>query len=124
MNELRQGRGDEHRMTEPNACVEVIVTAEDPEWLAEWTRTLVADRLVACGHNIASIRATYRWEGEIHDDPQARVALHTRAELVPEIVARADSDHADDVPCVIALPISGGHPEYLKWVYEVTRPLA
>jgi uncharacterized protein involved in tolerance to divalent cations len=36
---------------------------------------------VACGHNIASIRATYWWEGEIHDDPQARVALLTRAEL-------------------------------------------
>ncbi len=78
-------------------CVEVIVTAEDADWLAQWTRQLVADRLVACGHNIASIRATYRWEGEIHDDPQARVALHTRTELVPEIVARANQDHADDV---------------------------
>jgi periplasmic divalent cation tolerance protein len=108
-------------MTEPNACVEIIVTAEDPEWLAGWTRSLVEDRLVACGHNIASIRAVYRWEGQIHDDPQARVALHTRAELVPEIVARADRDHSDDVPCVIALPISGGHPEYLKWVHAETR---
>jgi periplasmic divalent cation tolerance protein len=108
-------------MTEPNACVEIIVTAEDPEWLLGWTRSLVEDRLVACSHNIASIRAVYRWEGRIHDDSQARVALHTRAELVPEIVARADRDHADDVPCVIALPISGGHPEYLKWVHAETR---
>ena len=72
-------------MTEPNACAEVIVTAEDAGWLAEWTRSLVEDRLVACGHNIASIRAVYRWEGEIHDDPQARVALHTRASLVPRL---------------------------------------
>ncbi len=40
---------------------------------------------------------------------------------MPEIVARANEDHADDVPCVIALPISGGHPEYLKWVYQETR---
>jgi periplasmic divalent cation tolerance protein len=108
-------------MTEPGTCVEVIVTAEDVEWLAGWTRALVEDRLVACGHTIAAMRAVYRWDGEIHDDPQARVALHTRAELVPEIVARADRDHADDVPCVIALPISGGHPEYLKWVHEETR---
>ncbi len=56
-------------------CVEVVVTAEDAEWLAEWTRQLVEDRLVACGHTIAAIRATYRWEGKIYDDPQARVAL-------------------------------------------------
>jgi periplasmic divalent cation tolerance protein len=102
-------------------CVEVVVTAEDPRWLADWTRSLVEDRLVACGHNLSSIRAIYRWDGEVHDDPQARVALHTRAELVPEIVARANKDHADDVPCVIALPISDGHPEYLKWVHDETR---
>lgn len=108
-------------MTEPNACVEVVVTADDAGWLAEWTRALVEDRLVACGHNIASIRAVYRWEGHVHDEPQARVALHTRAELVSEIVSRADRDHADDVPCVITLPISGGHPEYLKWVHAETR---
>lgn len=104
-------------------CVEVVVTAEDPEWLAGFTRGLVEDRLVACGHNIASIRAIYRWDGKVRDDPQARVGLHTRASLVPEIVARADRDHADDVPCVIALPISGGHPAYLQWVYdETTEP--
>jgi periplasmic divalent cation tolerance protein len=105
-------------------CVEVVVTAVDAGWLANWTRSLVDDRLVACGHNLASIRAIYRWDGQVHDDPQARVALHTRAELVPEIVARADRDHADDVPCVIALPIRDGHPEYLQWVVDETRSAA
>lgn len=75
---------------------------------------------MACGHNISSIRAIYRWEGEIHDDPQARVGLHTRASLVPEIIARADRDHADDVPCVIVLPIAAGHPSYLQWIYDET----
>lgn len=102
-------------------CVEVVITAEDAEWLADFTRRLVDDRLVACGHNFTSIRAIYRWDGEVHDDPQARVGLHTRASLVPEIIARADRDHADDVPCVIALPIADGHPAYLKWVHDETR---
>jgi periplasmic divalent cation tolerance protein len=111
-------------MTEPATtdleCVEVVMTAEDPDWLIEFTRKLVEDRLVACGHNITSIRAVYRWEGHIHDDRQARVGLHTRASLVPEIVARADRYHADDVPCVIALPITGGHRGYLQWIYDET----
>jgi len=109
-------------MTEPSTeCVEIIVAAQDAEWLATWTRQLVEERLVACGHNITPIRVTYRWQGDLYDHASARVALHTRAELVPEIVARADRDHADEVPCVIALPISGGHPEYLKWVHDETR---
>lgn len=102
-------------------CVEVVITADDADWLAGFTRRLVEDRLAACGHTITPIRAVYRWDGKVHDDRQARVGLHTRASLVPAIVARADRDHPDDVPCVIALPIADGHPEYLRWVYAETE---
>jgi periplasmic divalent cation tolerance protein len=112
-------------MTVPNTerpeCVEVVITAENADWLADFTRSLVEDRLVACGHNITPIRAIYRWEGKVYDETQARVGLHTRRALVPAIIARADSEHADEVPCVIALPVVDGHPAYLKWVYDETR---
>jgi len=101
-------------------CVEVVITAERAEWLALFTRALVEDRLVACGHNVAEIRAIYRWEGKVYDEPQARVGLHTRASLVPEIVARTQRDHADDLPCVIAVPLVGGNPAYLQWVLDET----
>jgi periplasmic divalent cation tolerance protein len=104
-----------------NEYVEVVVTAEDAEWLADFTRQLVEDRLVACGHNITPIRAIYRWDGSVHDDRQARVGLHTRAALVSEIVKRADERHPDDVPCVIAMPLVGGHPGYLQWIADETR---
>lgn len=101
-------------------CVEVVITAESAEWLAEFTRSLVEDRLAACGHNIAPIRAIYRWEGKIFDETQARVGLHTRASLVADIVSRTRHSHADAVPCVIAMPISGGNNDYLKWIHAET----
>jgi periplasmic divalent cation tolerance protein len=44
----------------------------------------------------------------------------TPASLVPEIVARADRNHPDNVPCVIAPPIAGGHEAYLQWIYVET----
>ena len=100
---------------------EVIITADDADWLAGFTRQLVLDRLAACGQNVAPIRSIYRWQGEIHDDTQARVALHTRTSLIPEIVKRADEDHPDDVPCVIALPVIGGNPPYIEWVLAETK---
>ena len=99
---------------------EVIVTADSADWLAQFTAALVADRLAACGHNIAAIRSIYRWQGEIHDEPEARAALHTRVGLVPAIVARANRDHPYDVPCVIALPVIVGNPAYIQWVLDQT----
>jgi periplasmic divalent cation tolerance protein len=105
----------------PDECCEVVVTAADPEWLAAYTRTLVEERLAACGHQVAAIRSVYRWEGAVHDEPEARVALHTRRSLVREIVARTAQLHPYDVPCVIALPLVGGNPAYLRWVTDETR---
>ena len=101
--------------------VEVVITAADPEWLAAFTRRLVADRLAACGQQVAAIRSIYRWGGEIHDDPEARVALHTRASLVDRIVERANAEHPYDVPCVLALPVAAGNPAYLEWVLKETE---
>jgi periplasmic divalent cation tolerance protein len=100
---------------------EVVVTGPDADWLAGFTRTLVEERLAACGHVTAAIRSVYRWGGAIHDEPEGRVALHTRRSLVPAIVARAEDLHPYDVPCVIALPLVGGNPAYLDWIARETR---
>jgi periplasmic divalent cation tolerance protein len=100
---------------------EVIITADRADWLADFTRSLVEERLAACGQNIAEIRSIYRWQGKVEDDREARVALHTRADLVPEITRRANEAHPYDVPCVIALPIIGGNPQYIQWIVDETR---
>jgi len=100
---------------------EVVVTADDADWLAGFTRTLVEERLAACGHTVSEIRSSYRWQGAVHDEAEARVALHTRRSLVPAIVARAGQLHPYDVPCVLALPVVGGNPAYLEWLGRQTR---
>lgn len=99
---------------------EVVITAADADWLAGFTRRLVEDRLAACGHQTPAIRSIYRWDGAVQDDPEARVALHTRLSLVDRIVERADAEHPYDVPCVIALPVIAGNPAYLDWVRAET----
>jgi periplasmic divalent cation tolerance protein len=99
---------------------EVVVTGPDMAQLADFTRRLLDDRLVACGQHITSVRSLYRWNGAIQDDHEARVALHTRRSLVDEIVARADRDHPYDVPCVLALPVVAANPAYVDWVLAET----
>ena len=99
---------------------EVIITADDETWLAGLTRALVDERLVACGQLINSVSSTYRWAGEVQTEREARVALHTREALMPALIARVRAEHTYEVPCVIALPVLIGNPDYLEWVASST----
>jgi periplasmic divalent cation tolerance protein len=107
-------------MTE--AICEVIITADDEDWLITFTRSLLDVRLVACGH-IAPITSIYRWDGRIHDDREMRVALHTRSSLVQEVIDRTRQAHPYEVPCILAIPVETGNPDYAQWVIsETTEP--
>jgi len=99
---------------------EIVITGPSQEWVAAFTRQLVDDRMAACGHIIPVMRSIYRWEDNVHDETETRVALHTRRSLISAIVDRANRDHPYDVPCVIALPIVDGNPAYVDWVLNET----
>lgn len=99
---------------------EVVITAPDPEWLSEFTRTLVADGLASSVHNFAPVQSTYRWKGEIFDRTEGRASLHTQRSAIPKIVDRARSAHPYQVPGISARPIIDGNPEYLAWIEEST----
>lgn len=100
--------------------VDVSVSSGDPEWLALFTRRLVEARLVACGNIIPGVRSIYRWDGRVHDDAENLVVLHTRRSLVPAIIERANAEHADETPQVLAIPVVDAHPGYRRWVFDST----
>lgn len=100
---------------------EVVITGPSADWLIEFTRKLVSDRLAACGQNLTEVRSVFRWEGAVQDETEARVMLHTRQSLVPEIIEAARRDHPYDVPCVLAMPISTANPDYQQWVVAETH---
>ena len=100
--------------------VTITVTAPDADWLAEFTRGLVTDRLVACGNVVAGVRSIYAWEGEVHDDAEALVLLHTRAALVDAVIARVRADHPYDEPQVLTLPVIGTSEGYAAWIVGAT----
>lgn len=101
---------------------EVIVTADGAEWLAAFIRTLVEERLCACAQHFAPIRSIYRWQGDIEDNTEVRVALHTRTELVAELIERIEHDHPYEVPCILAISIDNANPAYVEWVRTETEP--
>jgi periplasmic divalent cation tolerance protein len=106
------------------AISEVIFTADNPEWLATFARQLVEERWCACAQQINPVQSIYRWDGAIHDDPEIRVALHTRAKLVPALIDRIKKDHPYDVPCILAFSIDNANGDYAAWVEAETMEAA
>jgi periplasmic divalent cation tolerance protein len=103
---------------------DVSITAQSVDWLADFTRAIVDDRLAACGNIVPQIRSIYRWEGAIEDGTEALVVLHTRQSLVSAIIQRADREHPYDTPQVLAVPVVDAHPAYRDWVLASTRDSA
>jgi periplasmic divalent cation tolerance protein len=100
---------------------DVFITAEDPEWLAEFTRRLVGDGLAACGNIIPGVRSIYSWEGSVEDGSEALVVLHTRRDLVSAIIDRTNDEHPDDTPQILAVPVTEANPGYRDWLLDTTR---
>ena len=103
------------------AICEVVIMADDEGWLHDFTRALIRDRLVACGQHVTPVRSIYLWQGAVEESRETRVALHTRAGLVPAVIERTRAEHPYAVPCVFALPIVDVNPDYSAWVLTSTR---
>jgi periplasmic divalent cation tolerance protein len=92
---------------------EVVITAPDPDWLKDFSRKLVEQRLRASAHNFAPVQSIYeRTEG--------RVSLHTRRDRMMEIVALAKQEHPYEVPGISTRTITDGNPDYLAWIAQET----
>ena len=85
-------------------------------------KTLVAERLVACVNILGGMNSIYRWEGKLCDEREAVLLAKTRDTLLRKVVNRVKQLHSYEVPCIVALPLSGGNRDFLRWVARETTP--
>lgn len=97
------------------------LTAPSAEEALRIARTLVEERLAACGNVLGPATSVYRWEGRVREDREGVVVAKTSAERVEAVVARVKELHGYGCPCVVALPIVGGNPAFLEWIGSETE---
>ena len=85
-------------------------------------RTVVEERLAACANVLDGMTSLYWWQGALEQAGEAVLILKTRAELVGRLTARIKELHSYECPCVVALPIAAGNPDYLRWIAGETSP--
>ena len=99
----------------------VYMTASSTEEAARLAEALVGENLAACVNVIDGMTSWYRWEGAVQNEREVVVLAKTRVALVDALTARVKALHSYSVPCVVALPIAGGNPDFLRWIGEETE---
>ena len=99
----------------------IYMTAGSKDEAKKIGKELVASRLAACVNILDNINSIYRWDGEIHNDTEVVMIAKTTENRVPELVEKVKSMHSYDCPCIVSLPVLGGHQPYLDWIAEEAK---
>lgn len=102
-------------------CRLVYITTADLDEARHIGRELVSARLAACANIVEGMKSMFWWEDQVQEGSETILIVKTRADLVEDLVAKVNQLHSYDVPCVVALPIAEGNPDFLRWIQEETR---
>ena len=104
------------------ALVSVHITAPSRELAERLARRLVEGGHVACVNLLPGARSIYKWKGVVEETAECLLLAKTRASRLEDVERVVLEEHSDDVPCVLALPITSGHGAYLDWLTEQVAP--
>ena len=85
-------------------------------------RALVEDGLAACVNRLNGVKSTYFWAGALQEDTETLLIIKTASDSLAALRARITELHPYELPEVIAVPITGGSPEYIDWLHEQSTP--
>ena len=94
----------------------VLITAGSEDEARKIARLLVKEEKAACVNIVPGVDSLFRWKGKINSARETLLLVKTRASLLSEIICLVKEAHSYEVPEIIALPITGGSEDYLKWL--------
>jgi periplasmic divalent cation tolerance protein len=100
----------------------VFTTFANEEDAARVVRTLVEERLIACGNLLPGARSLYRWQGRIADEREVVALLKTRARNWNALVTRLHQLHPYETPECVAARVAECAPKYLAWLEASLTP--
>lgn len=107
-------------MHENDKAVLIYSTFPSPE-TAEMVGGALVDRaLAACVNILPGMTSIYGWQGQRHRDAETVMVIKTRAQLADQLVAEARLMHPFTNPAFVVLPVTGGSPDFLRWIVEQT----
>lgn len=101
----------------------ILTNLPDVGSAKQLAKGLVEQRLAACVNVMAPCLSFYHWQGDLQEDGEIPVLIKTTAKLYPAVETHIKQQHPYELPEIIALGITAGLPDYLRWVADtVTTP--
>ena len=94
----------------------IYMTAGSREEAEAIGRDLVGAKLAACVNIVGGMSSIYRWQNELQMDEEVVMIAKTTAAGVEALIERVKSIHSYDCPCILQLPVAGGHQPFLDWI--------
>ncbi|MBS7608323.1 MAG: divalent-cation tolerance protein CutA [Candidatus Bathyarchaeia archaeon] len=101
-----------------NQYIIVLVTAPSKDEAEKIAKTLLEERLIACANIIGPVHSLFWWLGKIDKAREHLIIMKTRKDLFEKICEMVKALHSYQIPEIIALPITEGSKDYLKWLDE------
>lgn len=100
----------------------VLVTCGSAKEARRIARALVEKKLAACVNILqAPVLSVYRWKGKVESAKEVLLVIKSVRKRFAALQRAIRDLHSYDVPEIIALPISSGFIEYLRWIDESVR---
>ncbi|MDR2825919.1 MAG: divalent-cation tolerance protein CutA [Deltaproteobacteria bacterium] len=94
----------------------IYVTSANKAEADKLARTLLLEHLVAGANIIDNVHSTFWWKGELTRATEAVCVFKSVRKHFTGINKRIKELHSYETPCVLALPVLDGNPDFLEWV--------
>ena len=92
----------------------------DEPTAARVAELVVRERLAACANILGPMTSIYHWQGELQRERECAVIFKTTPLKKKALTERIRATHPYSVPGLVFLDVTGGWPEYLRWVASET----
>jgi len=95
----------------------VYTTTGNNDEARKIAETLVNENLAACVQ-MSPVTSVYRWGGNVLKDKEILLAAKTVKSRYKKVEGKIKELHTYECPEIIAVPVTEGSKDYLKWISE------
>ena len=104
-------------MTHNNYCLVYITVGNEPEAI-KLAKLALQKKLVACANLYPEVKSIFEWKKELKIEKESILIFKTTEEKFKKSEDLILKNHTYETPCVLKLPITEGHKNFLDWIEE------